>query len=128
ERARDAEEQSPRSVEGEPAAPPRERFGHPRPSGDHGMGNRGDDQDRATRGVGSDYIGQRRRDERDDHQRGDHRIQSLSVVSWSVSMSSNSRLMWKTVMPITNTATKRSSSTPSSTSIGVPSTTPTPNT
>ncbi len=83
----------------------------------------GPQQQPAARGVVAQQEGGRAGEQGQDdeeyrHQPSSPRRQSESCDSASVSIWSNSRLMWKIAMPITNTATKTSSSIASSTISG----------
>src|SRR6266849_2435782 len=127
QRAGDGQEQSTEGVQREPASPRRRGLDNPGRHRHAGVGHRGEDQQRAARAGSPHEVRQHAGRGRNQEQARDHPAQSLSVRSWSASIWSNSRLMWNTAMPMTNTATNRSSSTPSSTTIGVPSTSPTPN-
>ena len=126
QRAGDGQEHSTEGVEREPAAPRRRGLDDPGRRRHARVGHRGEDQQRAARAGSPHEVRQHAGHGRNQEQARDHPAQSLSVRSRSASMWSNSRLMWNTAMPMTNTATNRSSSTPSSTTIGVPSTSPTP--
>ena len=81
EHARDAQEQSPESVEPEPAAPPRGWLGDPGRPGEGCVGDTGQDQKHPARGIRPHEIRDEARQRRDQQQGGDHRSQSLRTVS-----------------------------------------------
>ena len=81
ERARDAQKEPPRGIEGQPAAPPRRRLGDPRAAGDRRVGHGREDKQGPAGGVRAEQICRQRGEHRNQQEREDHRTQSLRAVS-----------------------------------------------
>ncbi len=127
ERARERQHEQSQRIERDPSRERRLGQPHPRGSGETEMEERGRDEQRAPHDVEPDEEGGGARERRHQHERDDHGTESLSVERRSASRCLSSRWMWNTMIPITKTATKTSSSTPISTSSGESFTSGTPN-